>query len=167
MALLERSHEVTNQPPPLVPYNAFEADVALREALQREGGGFGAERLRDIGELAGSEAAAVHAERCERNEPLLRTHDRYGHRIDRVDLDPSWHWLLRQAIEREVHSLPWRERRPGAHVARAALFFVWSQGRSRYLPEASRFDFSGDYRDLFSLHPDNTFLIKASYWFNP
>ena len=50
----------------------------------------------------------AHAERAERNEPRLRTHDRYGNRIDEVDLDPSWHWLLRQAIEREIHSLPWR-----------------------------------------------------------
>ena len=68
-----------------------------------------------------------HAERAERNEPILRTHDRYGNRIDEVELDPSWHWMLRQAIEREIHSLPWRDPQPGAHVVRAALFVVWSQ----------------------------------------
>ena len=71
----------------------FEADTALGEALEREGGEWGIERLRDTGELAGSPEALEHSERCERNEPVLRTHDRYGNRIDEIGLDPSWHWL--------------------------------------------------------------------------
>ena len=121
------THDVLNQPPPLAPFNAFEADLPLREALDREGGGWGVDRVRDTGELAGSPEALEHAERAERNEPVLRTHDRFGRRIDEIDLDPSWHWLLRQAIERELHSLPWRDPQPGAHVVRAAAFYVWSQ----------------------------------------
>ncbi|MFL5334327.1 MAG: acyl-CoA dehydrogenase family protein, partial [Geminicoccaceae bacterium] len=121
------THEVLNQPAPIVPYNVFEADLPLRESLEREGGGWGVDRLRDAGQLAGSPEALEHAERCERNEPVLRTHDRYGRRVDRVELDPSWHWILRQAIEREIHSLPWRDPQPGAHVVRGALMFVWGQ----------------------------------------
>jgi putative acyl-CoA dehydrogenase len=121
------THEVSNQAPPLAPYNVFEADTALREAVEREGGGWGVDRLRDTGELAGTPEAWAHSERAERNEPILRTHDRYGNRIDQVELDPSWHWLLRQAIERECHCLPWRDPQPGAHAVRAALFMVWSQ----------------------------------------
>jgi putative acyl-CoA dehydrogenase len=121
------THEVENQAPPLAPYNVFEADLPLREALDREGGEWGAERLRETGALAGSPEAIAHSERCERNEPVLRTHDRYGRRVDEVDLDPSWHWLLREAIEREIHSLPWRDPQPGAHVVRGALMYVWSQ----------------------------------------
>jgi putative acyl-CoA dehydrogenase len=121
------THEVLNQAPPIAPYNVFEADVALGEALEREGGSWGVDRLRDTGELAGSPEALEHADRAERNEPILRTHDRYGHRIDEVELDPSWHWSLRQAIEREIHALPWRDPQPGAHVVRAGLFVLWSQ----------------------------------------
>jgi putative acyl-CoA dehydrogenase len=121
------THEVQNQPPTLEPYNVFEADLAQAEALEREGGGWGAERLRDAGAAAGSPEAIEHSERCERNEPVLRTHDRYGHRVDEVELDPSWHWILGQAVEREVHALPWRDPRPGAHVVRAALMMTWSQ----------------------------------------
>jgi putative acyl-CoA dehydrogenase len=121
------THDVLNQAPPIVPYDVFEADVALKEALEREGGGWGVDRLRETGLLAGSPEALEHSERSERNEPVLRTHDRYGNRVDRVDLDPSWHWCLRQAIEREIHSLPWRDAQPGAHVVRAGLFLVWSQ----------------------------------------
>ena len=121
------THDVLNQPPPLVSYDVFEADLSLREALEREGGAWGVDRLRDAGGLAGTPEAHEHSARAERNQPILRTHDRYGNRIDRVELDPSWHWCLRQAIEREIHSLPWRDPRPGAHVVRAALMFVWSQ----------------------------------------
>ncbi|HSO99421.1 MAG TPA: acyl-CoA dehydrogenase family protein, partial [Solirubrobacteraceae bacterium] len=75
---------------------------------------------------AGSVEAHDHGRRAERNLPVLRTHDRYGHRVDEVELDPSWHWLLRGAIERGIAGLPWREERPGAHVVRAALFMLWS-----------------------------------------
>jgi putative acyl-CoA dehydrogenase len=77
--------------------------------------------------VAGSAEAQEHARRAERNGPRLRTHDRYGRRIDEVELDPSWHWLLRGAVERAIHSLPWREPRPGTHVARAALELLWTQ----------------------------------------
>ena len=133
MAVSEHTHEVLNQAPPITPYNVFEADTAMAEALEREamaaGGarGAGLDRVRDAGELAGSREALEHSERAERNEPVLRTHDRYGDRIDQVALDPSWHWLLRQAIEREIHSLPWRDPQPGAHTVRAALMYTWSQ----------------------------------------
>jgi putative acyl-CoA dehydrogenase len=58
------THAVENQAPPLVPYNVFSADLPLREALEREGGGWGVDRLRDTGELAGSAEALEHAERA-------------------------------------------------------------------------------------------------------
>ena len=119
------AREVRNQPPPLHPLNLFDADVPLQEALEREGGGWGIDRAREAGAVAGSEEALAHSRRAERNLPILRTHDRFGQRIDEVELDPSWHWLLRGAVERGIHSLPWREPQPGAHVVRAALFMQW------------------------------------------
>ncbi|MBA2506257.1 MAG: acyl-CoA dehydrogenase family protein [Thermoleophilaceae bacterium] len=121
------THEVTNQPPPIEPYNVLEADTPLLDALEREGAGWAIEDVRALGELAGSPETREHSERCERNEPILRTHDRYGNRVDEVELDPSWHHLLGTAVERGITSLPWRDPRPGAHVARAGLFQVWSQ----------------------------------------
>jgi putative acyl-CoA dehydrogenase len=122
-----RTLEVLNQSVPFEDVNYFEADLPLREALEREGAGWAVDRARDAGAVAGSVEAQDHGRRAERNEPRLLTHDRFGHRIDEVELDPSWHWLLRGAVEREIHSLPWRDPRPGAHVARAALEILWSQ----------------------------------------
>jgi putative acyl-CoA dehydrogenase len=120
------THEVTNQAVAFEDVNLFELDLPLREALEREGAGWAVDRARDTGAVAGSAEAVAHGRRAERNEPKLRTHDRFGHRIDEVELDPSWHWLLRGAVEREIHALPWRDPRPGAHVARAALELLWS-----------------------------------------
>jgi putative acyl-CoA dehydrogenase len=120
------ARDVLNQPPPLQPANLFELDLALQEALIREGGSWGVDRAREAGAAAGSMETLEHSRRAERNLPILRTHDRYGNRIDQVELDPSWHWLLRGAIEREIHALPWRSTRPGGHVVRAALFVLWS-----------------------------------------
>jgi putative acyl-CoA dehydrogenase len=124
------THDVLNQPPPFLDIDLLVADVALAEALEREGGGWAVDRVRDCGVVAGSAEASEHGRRAERNEPRLLTHDRFGHRIDHVELDPSWHWLLRGAVEREIHSLPWRDPRPGAHVARAALELLWSQANA-------------------------------------
>jgi putative acyl-CoA dehydrogenase len=119
------SRDVLNQAPPLQPVNLFDVDLALQEALDREGGAWGVDRVRDAGQVAGSLEALEHSQRAERNLPILRTHDRWGHRIDEVELDPSWHWLLEGAVAREIHSLPWRQPGPGAHVVRAGLFTQW------------------------------------------
>ncbi|MBJ7329418.1 MAG: acyl-CoA dehydrogenase family protein [Solirubrobacteraceae bacterium] len=121
------TREVRNQAPPLQPYNLFEADLALQEAIERHGGGWGVDRLRDTGAYAGSVEALDHSQRCERNEPRLIQYDRYGNRVDQVELDPSWHVLMRANVERGTHALPWREERDGRHVVRAGMFGIFNQ----------------------------------------
>src|SRR5882724_13350626 len=120
------THEVLNQPPPLEGYNLFATDRALAEGVRREGAAWAEERLGKLGQLAGGEALGWGVE-ANANPPVLRTHDRYGHRIDEVEFHPAWHALLRLAVGHELHALPWRDPRPGAHVARAALCFVLEQ----------------------------------------
>jgi putative acyl-CoA dehydrogenase len=124
MAVVERTHEVFNQVPPLEDFNAYEADVALQEALVREGGAWGADRVREFGAICGSAEARDHSRRAQRNVPRLLTHDRYGNRIDAIDYDPAFHWMLRLGVENELPSLPWRSPQPGAHVVRAAMFLM-------------------------------------------
>ena len=88
------THEVLNQPPPLRGYNLFDSDRALGEALEREGGGWAADRARQLGAIAGGEAIDWGVQ-ANAYPPVLRTHDRYGHRIDEVEFHPAWHELLR------------------------------------------------------------------------
>ena len=128
--VLDPARTVRNQPPPLQPVNLFEVDLALREALEREHGGWGVDRAWEIGSVAGGVEAYEHGRRAERNIPILRTHDRFGNRVDEVELDPSWHWLLRGGIERGLSGLPWRDARAGAHVVRATMFMLWSNANA-------------------------------------
>ncbi len=135
MSTLERSagvrtHEVDNQPEPLVDYNVFEADRTLVESVRREGADWAEERISGIGELAGSGRVIELGRQANENPPKLRTHDRYGNRVDEVEFHPAWHELLGASVANELHSLPWREPGPGAHVARGAAFMCFSQAEA-------------------------------------
>ncbi|WP_406174664.1 acyl-CoA dehydrogenase family protein [Streptomyces canus] len=118
------THIVSNQPPPLSPYDASE-DPVLLEGLRREGAGWAEEGIRRLGLRAGSAEAQEWADQANRHEPVLRTHDRYGNRVDQVDFHPSWHHLMRTAVAEGLAGTPWSEDRPGAHVARTAGGLVW------------------------------------------
>jgi putative acyl-CoA dehydrogenase len=126
------THEVLNQVPPLEPYNVFEQDRPLVEALQREGAGWAEAQVRALGEIAGGEAVEW-GRLANEHPPTLRTHDRYGHRIDEVEFHPAWHRLLEVSVSHGLHSLPWTESRPGAHVARAAAFITMGQAEGGHL----------------------------------
>jgi putative acyl-CoA dehydrogenase len=121
------THEVLNQPPPLAGYDLYDADAVLAEALGREGAGWAEERVRALGVLAGGPEAIAWGEAADANPPVLRTHDRYGRRVDEVEFHPAWHRLLGTAVEHGLHAAPWRDPRPGAQVARAAGFYLWTQ----------------------------------------
>jgi putative acyl-CoA dehydrogenase len=126
----DSTHDVANQPPPLQGYDVAARDVALLEGLRREGAGWDEAGLHELGTLAGSEEAIGWGFEANRFPPELRTHDRYGNRIDEVSFHPSWHRLMEVAVGHGLHGAPWREPRAGAHVARAARFYTWSQVES-------------------------------------
>ncbi|MDQ4144850.1 MAG: acyl-CoA dehydrogenase family protein [Actinomycetota bacterium] len=118
-----------NQPPPLEGHNVFEENRPLLEAVEREGAGWHTERLRELGWIAGGEAQ-LWGFQANENPPVLHTHDRFGNRIDEVDFHPAWHQLLNLSVGFAIHSLPWKERRPGAHAARAAMMMTLSEAES-------------------------------------
>ncbi|HEU4722173.1 MAG TPA: acyl-CoA dehydrogenase family protein, partial [Gemmatimonadaceae bacterium] len=120
------THSVTNQPPPLEGLNLFACNRPLVEALEREGRGWGAEQASAVGALAGSEGIRLGFEANE-NPPRLKTHDRFGNRVDQVEFHPSWHRLMENSVTHEAHALPWRTDRPGAHAVRTALGLTGGQ----------------------------------------
>ncbi|MFG3490467.1 acyl-CoA dehydrogenase family protein [Streptomyces sp. NPDC094447] len=126
------THEVTNQVPPLTGYDVS-ADPALLESLRREGAAWAEAEVRELGARAGGEQAQEWGRLAERHSPVLHTHDRFGHRIDEVEFHPHWHELMDVAVRHGLHGAPWRDDRPGAHVARAAKLFVWGQADAGHL----------------------------------
>jgi putative acyl-CoA dehydrogenase len=118
------THEVFNQPPALTSYDVAD-DPAMLSALRREGAAWAESGIRELGLLAGSARAQEQGRQANENPPVLRTHDRFGHRIDEVEFHPAWHELMTVAVRHGLHASPWRDTRPGAHVARAAGFYVW------------------------------------------
>ena len=122
--------QASNQPPLLAGYNAWEQDAILRAAVEREGGAWIGERAHKLGELVGSERMQLLADQANRHLPQLRTHDRFGERIDAVDYHPAYHELMALAFGAGLHSLAWKAQRDGAFVARAALNYLWNQAEN-------------------------------------
>jgi putative acyl-CoA dehydrogenase len=125
------THEVLNQAPPLEGRNLFDDHTPLQEALEREGGGWARERVRATGAFWGGEPMRWGVEANE-HPPVLHTHDRFGHRRDEVEFHPAWHALMRAGVEHELHALPWRSDRGGAHVARAAAYVCAMQAEAGF-----------------------------------
>ncbi|MET9814908.1 acyl-CoA dehydrogenase family protein [Streptomyces sp. NPDC006355] len=122
------THSVTNQVPPLVGYDVFSADRALAAAVERhlepdlrpEVLG----ELSALGRTSGSAQVQEWGAQANDNPPRLRTHDRYGHRLDEVEFHPAWHRLLGKGVSAGL-TAAWG--RPAGHLRRAAAFVVWTQ----------------------------------------
>ncbi|MBW8700136.1 putative acyl-CoA dehydrogenase AidB [Streptomyces sp. MBT84] len=125
------THTVTNQAPPLVGYDVFTADRALAAAVERHLDPALLDEARDelsgLGRSAGSAQVQEWGAQANEYPPRLRTHDRYGNRIDEVEFHPSWHRLLGKGVAAGL-TAAWS--RPGGHVRRAAAFVLWTQAEA-------------------------------------
>lgn len=124
------THEVMNQATPLTGHNAFTDDRLLTEIAFREEIGWADGLLTDAGATVASAHVAKLARDANRSLPELRSHDRFGNRIDQIDFHPAWHELMSLAIGHGTHALSWTARQPGAHVARGVLSYLWNQGEN-------------------------------------
>ena len=119
--------ELFNHPPVLQDYNLFTTDPALVEAVHREGADWAEQRLQAFGQGCGSAGLLQAGDQANRYTPELRTHDRFGHRVDEVHFHPAYHQLMQHAFGSGMHSLAWTAEKPGAHVAHAAMVYMMAQ----------------------------------------
>ncbi len=124
---LAATHEVLNQPTELANYNLYATDRALREAVAREGAGADEAGLLEFGERIGTAEYLELGQLANRYAPEFEPHDRFGRRTDLVRFHPAYHALMRTAIAEGLHASPWSEPGAGAHVARAARYYLHAQ----------------------------------------
>jgi putative acyl-CoA dehydrogenase len=127
-----QTHTVANQVPPLQGIDVFSSNRPLAEATSREGADWVLERAAALGRVVGGEPQQVWGRLANENKPVLKTHDRYGNRIDEVEFHPAWHKLMALGVEHELHALPWRSDRDGAHAARAAMYMTAMQAEAGF-----------------------------------
>ena len=127
------THEVVNQPYELADISLYDSDAALKEAVRREGAEWAGNSLAAFGAHAGAAATLELGVLANKNPPELDTHDRYGRRVDLVRFHPAYHQLMTTSIGEGLHSSPWTEPREGAHVARAARFYMQTQVEAGHL----------------------------------
>nr|WP_319016886.1 hypothetical protein [Diaphorobacter aerolatus] len=121
-----QTHEVRNQAQPANGFNAFSGDAVLTAAIEREAP-WAAARCDALGAVAGDANVQELARLANKHHPELKTHDRFGHRVDWVDFHPAWHELMALAWKHEVPNLTWRTHEPNGHYARAVLSYLWNQ----------------------------------------
>ena len=124
------THEVLNQAGALQDYNTFTEDRPLVEAARAFGAGWAEPDLSRAGALTGGEHVQTLARQANRHLPELRTHDRFGHRVDLVEFHPAYHELMSLIYGCGTHSYAWTNPRPGAHVARGVLSYLWNQAEN-------------------------------------
>ena len=121
------THDVSNQPPPLGSYQAFDTDRVLADAVGREGEPWVRDYLRELGAWAGSEQAMEQGFLANRQPPELVAFDPCGRRIDEVRYHPAYHELMRAAIHHGIHSIAWEREGEGGHVAHVAALYLLTQ----------------------------------------
>jgi len=128
------THQVTNQSPLFEDINLFASDQALRDAVEREGGGGAVKQLNAFGLTCGSAEALEHGRLANENLPRLRTHDRQGRRLDLVEYHPSYHACMEVSIAEGLNcgsfahlATAGTQPRSGANVERAAAFYMACQ----------------------------------------
>ncbi|MES2975284.1 MAG: isovaleryl-CoA dehydrogenase [Pseudomonadota bacterium] len=122
----DMTHEVINQPEPLVGYNLFATNRAMRDAIQFNAPGLDTAELDAFGARLGTAEMQQHARLANTHTPQLHSHDRFGRRIDQVEFHPSYHALMATAVGAGLHGTPWSNG-PHAHLRRAAGFMLFTE----------------------------------------
>lgn len=121
------THEVFNQPTPLVDYNLFETNRPLRDALKFNAPSLPTAELSALGAKLGSAEMQTHARLANVHTPVLHSHDRFGRRVDQVEFHPGYHELMKLSVGAGLHGTPWAGESTSPHVLRAAGFMLFTE----------------------------------------
>ncbi|WP_137920701.1 isovaleryl-CoA dehydrogenase [Hydrogenophaga sp. 2FB] len=121
------THEVFNQPAPLVDVNLFTGNQAMQAALKFNAPSLDTKPLQALGAVVGSGEMQTHARLANVHTPVLKTHNRFGERIDQVEFHPGYHALMAQAVGAGLHGAAWGEGAPNPHLQRAAGFMLFTE----------------------------------------
>ncbi len=172
---METTHEVFNQPEPLVNYNLFETNRPLQSALKFNAPGLDTAELKQLGASLGSSVMQTHARLANVHTPELHTHDRFGRRIDQVEFHPSYHALMSVAVGAGLHGTPWaaaslhgalpvgKENTP-AHGQLSQLPPPLGEGRGRGSPHVLR---AAGFMLFTELEPSSLCPISMTYAVTP
>jgi putative acyl-CoA dehydrogenase len=164
---METTHEVFNQPAPLVDYNLFETNRPLRDALKFNAPALQLAQLQELGATAGSADMQAHARLANVHTPELHTHDRFGRRIDTVEFHPSYHALMKAAVGAGLHGTPWTGTSASPHVLRAAGFMLFTELEPSMLcPISMTYAATPALRSNAALYADWGPKL-ASLWYDP
>ncbi len=121
------THDVDNVVDAPTGYNLYDTDLALREAVLREGAAWADDTLHGIGAELGQPRQGELARLANACEPQAQPYDAQGRRVDRLQFHPAWHELMRDIWRRGLHCSAWAQPRDGGFVARAAAFVLQGQ----------------------------------------
>ena len=126
---MQTNHDVLNQATALVDYNLLTGNRPLLAALKFNAPNLDIDELDKLGQALGTPEMQTHARLANVNPPQLRSHDRFGRRIDQIEFHPSYHALMDAAMGAGLHGTPWAESitQPHSHVKRAAGFMLFTE----------------------------------------
>ncbi|SEF32680.1 isovaleryl-CoA dehydrogenase [Variovorax sp. NFACC27] len=164
---MDTTHEVFNQPAPLVDYNLFDTNRPLRDALKFNAPALQTTQLHELGATLGSAGMQAHARLANIHTPELHTHDRFGRRIDEVEFHPSYHALMSAAVGAGLHGTPWAGTSASPHVLRAAGFMLFTELEPSILcPISMTYAVTPALRGNAALHADWGPKL-GSLWYDP
>ncbi|MBB3637681.1 isovaleryl-CoA dehydrogenase [Variovorax atrisoli] len=164
---MDSTHEVFNQPEPLVDYNLFDTNRPLRDALKFNAPTLQTTQLHELGATLGSAGMQAHARLANVHTPELHTHDRFGRRIDEVEFHPSYHALMSAAVGAGLHGTPWTGTSASPHVLRAAGFMLFTELEPSILcPISMTYAVTPALRGNAAVHADWTPKL-GSLWYDP
>lgn len=164
---MDSTHEVFNQPEPLVDYNLFDTNRPLRDALKFNAPALQTTQLHELGATLGSAGMQAHARLANVHTPELHTHDRFGRRIDEVEFHPSYHALMSAAVGAGLHGTPWTGTSASPHVLRAAGFMLFTELEPSILcPISMTYAVTPALRGNAAVHADWAPKL-GSLWYDP